>query len=58
VERLTGLGPQEFRENVHIARLGHYIGEVNITEVGLDLLAVQEQLNSKPENGVAASKSR
>ncbi len=57
VERLTGLGPQEFQEAVHIARLGHYIGEVNITEAGLDLLAVQEQLNSKPEYGVAASKS-
>ena len=56
VERLTGLGPQEFQEAVHIARLGHYIGEVNITEAGLDLLAVQEQLNSKPENGVVASK--
>ena len=41
VERLTGLGPQEFQEAVHIARLGHYIGEVNITEAGLDLLAVQ-----------------
>ena len=44
VERLTGLGPQEFQETVHIARMGHYIGEVNITEAGLDLLAVQEQL--------------
>ena len=45
-ERLTGLGPQEFKEAVHIARLGHYIGEVNITEAGLDLLAVQERLNT------------
>jgi hypothetical protein len=47
VERLTGLGPQEFRETLHIARMGHYIGEVHITEAGLDLLAVQERLNSK-----------
>jgi uncharacterized protein len=45
VERLTGLGPQEFKEAVHVARMGHYIGEANITEAGLDLLAVQEQLN-------------
>ncbi len=49
VERLTGLGPQEFKETVHIARMGHYIGEVTITEAGLDLLAVEEELNSKPE---------
>ena len=28
VERLTGLGPQEFQEAVHIARMGQYIGEV------------------------------
>ncbi len=49
VERLTGLGPQEFQETVHIARMGHYIGEVNITEAGLDLLAVQEQLNNRRE---------
>jgi hypothetical protein len=46
VEHLTGLGPQEFKETVHIARLGHYLGEANITEAGLDLLAVQQQLNS------------
>ena len=46
VERLTGLGPQEFQETVHLARMGHYIGKVSITEAGLDLLAVQEQLNN------------
>ena len=28
VERLTGLGPQEFKDTVHVARMGHYIGEV------------------------------
>ncbi len=49
VERLTGLEPPAFREAVHIARLGRYIGEVHITEAGLDLLAAQEKLNSKPE---------
>ncbi len=49
VERLTGLGPQEFQETVHIARMGHYIGKVSITEAGLDLLAVQEQLNNRRE---------
>ena len=49
VERLTGLGPQEFKETRHVARMGHYIGEVHITESGMDLLAVQAQLNSNPE---------
>ncbi len=49
VERLTGLGPQEFKETLHVARMGHYIGEVHITEAGMDLLAVQAQLNSNPE---------
>lgn len=47
-ERLTGLGPREFREAVHVARMGHYLGEATLTEAGLDLLAVQEQLNSRP----------
>ena len=46
VERLTGLGPQEFKEAVHITRMGHYVGEANITEAGLDLLAVLELLNA------------
>jgi len=49
VERLTGLGPQEFKETLHVARMGQYIGEANITEAGMDLLAVQAQLNSNPE---------
>jgi hypothetical protein len=47
-ERLTGLSPQEFREAVHIARLGHYLGETTLTEAGLNLLEVQEQLKSIP----------
>lgn len=58
VERLTGLGPQEFQEAVHVARMGHYIGESGINEAGLDLLAVQEQLNSKPVYGGVESQSR
>jgi hypothetical protein len=37
--------------------MGHYIGEANINEAGLDLLAVQEQLNSKPAYGVAERSS-
>ena len=49
VERLTGLGPQEFKETVHVACMGQYIGEVHITEAGMDLLAVQAQLKSNPE---------
>ena len=48
VERLTGLGPQEFKETVHVARIGQYMGEANITEAGMDLLAVQAQLKSDP----------
>ncbi|HEX4714696.1 MAG TPA: DUF505 domain-containing protein [Ktedonobacteraceae bacterium] len=47
-ERLTGLSPQEFREAVHIARLGHYLGETTLTEAGLTLLEVQEHLKSIP----------
>jgi uncharacterized protein len=38
VERLTGLGPDEFRETVHLARLGKYLGEANLTEAGSDVL--------------------
>ena len=50
VERLTGLGPREFKETVHIARLGQYIGETTITQAGLDLQAVNEQeTRQKPE---------
>ena len=37
--------------------MGHYIGEATITEAGLDLLAVHEQLNSEPENGFAENQS-
>jgi uncharacterized protein len=46
-ERLSGLGQQEFQEIVHIARMGHYIGEVSITEAGLNLLAAQDQLKKQ-----------
>lgn len=51
VERLTGMGPQEFRDTVHIARMGRYIGETALTEAGLELLEVQEQLNNKSVDG-------
>ncbi len=44
VERLTGLGPDEFRETVHLARLGKYLGKANLTEAGRDVLEVQEVL--------------
>jgi len=47
VERLTALGPREFKETVQVARVGQYIGEANITEAGMDLLTVQEQLKSR-----------
>jgi hypothetical protein len=38
VERLTGLEPRAFQEAVYVARFGHYIGDANINETGLDLL--------------------
>lgn len=44
VERLSGLGPQEFQETLHLARLGHYAGNATVNEAGLDLLEVQEKL--------------
>jgi hypothetical protein len=47
-ERLTGLGPQAFQEALQLARLGHYLGETTLTEAGLNLLAVQEQLKNMP----------
>lgn len=51
VERLTGMGPQEFRDMIHVARMGQYIGETALTEAGLELLEVQELLNSEPTGG-------
>src|SRR5713226_8987084 len=47
-ERLTALGPQEFKQAPPVARVGQYFGETNISEAGMDLLAVQAQLNSNP----------
>ena len=55
VERLTGLGEQEFHEVLHVARMGQYVGDATLTEGGLDLLAVQELINK--EYGVAAAES-
>jgi hypothetical protein len=43
VERLTGLGPDDFKETVHLARLGQYLGDASLTEAGEDLLAVLAQ---------------
>jgi uncharacterized protein len=45
VERLTGLGPDEFRDTVHLAKLGKYIGEANLREAGLDVLAALASVN-------------
>lgn len=47
VERLTGLEPEAFQEAVYVARLGHCIGDANINEAGLDLLAVLTMLQAK-----------
>lgn len=47
VERLAGLEPEAFQEAVYIARLGHYIGDANLNEAGLDLLAALAMLQAK-----------
>lgn len=53
-ERLSGLGESEFREMLHVARMGQYVGEATLTEAGLDLLAVQELIDK--EYSVAAKR--
>ncbi len=45
VERLTGLGPDEFNETVHLAKLGRYLGDAGLTEAGLDVLEALAKLN-------------
>ncbi len=40
VERLSGLGADIFRETVHLAKLGQYLGDANLTGAGEDLLTV------------------
>lgn len=40
VERLSGLSAETFREVVHLARLGQYLGDANLTDAGEDLIAV------------------
>ncbi|HEX8036458.1 MAG TPA: DUF505 domain-containing protein [Ktedonobacterales bacterium] len=40
VQRLTGLGPDEFQETVQLARLGNYLGKANLTEAGKEVLEV------------------
>nr|BBH96053.1 hypothetical protein KTA_42520 [Thermogemmatispora argillosa] len=47
VERLTGLGPQEFIETRHVARMGHYIGEVTLNEAGLEVLEAAALLQQR-----------
>jgi hypothetical protein len=47
VERLTGLGPQEFLETRHVARMGHYIGEVTLNEAGLEALEAAALLQQR-----------
>ena len=47
VERLTGLEPEAFQEAVYVARLGHYIGDANINDAGLDLLEALTELQRK-----------
>jgi len=34
---------------VYVARLGHYIGDANINDAGLDLLEALAKLRGKPE---------
>ena len=45
VERLTGLGPEAFQETVHLAKLGKYLGEANLTEAGRDVLEAFTRMN-------------
>ncbi|MBX5449461.1 MAG: DUF505 family protein [Thermogemmatispora sp.] len=47
VERLAGLGPQEFIETRHVARMGHYIGEVTLNEAGLEVLEAAALLQQR-----------
>src|SRR5712691_905472 len=47
VERLAGLEAEAFQEAVYVARLGHYIGDANLNEAGLDLLAALTMLQAK-----------
>jgi hypothetical protein len=43
VKRLTGLGSDDFKETVHLARLGRYLGDAGLTEAGDKLLAVLDK---------------
>lgn len=54
VERLTGLGPDEFRDTVHLAKLGQYIGEANLREAGRDALAALASANDATLESLAA----
>ncbi|WP_376795987.1 DUF505 domain-containing protein [Thermogemmatispora sp.] len=47
VERLTGLGPQEFAATRHVARMARYIGEVTLNEAGLEVLEAAGRLQQR-----------
>lgn len=55
VERLAGLGADTFRETVHLAKLGQYLGDANLTDAGLNLLAALEKLNTRVMTPAAVS---
>lgn len=44
--KISGLDPETFEKEVHLARLAGYIGKSSITEAGLDILKAVELLNS------------
>lgn len=47
VERLTGLGSDEFRETVRLAKIGDYIGEANLRQAGVDVLNAFARANGQ-----------
>jgi hypothetical protein len=47
VARLTGLGPDEFRDTVYLAKLGKYLGEANLHDAGLAVLEVLAKTNAQ-----------
>lgn len=47
VERLTELGPDEFRQTVRLAKIGDYIGEANLREAGEDVLEAFARANNE-----------
>lgn len=43
--KISGLDPETFNNEVHLARIAGYIGKTSITEAGLDILKALELLN-------------